>query len=155
MWYCSVLADRLYPGMIPDYDVFMLVAVPALALSAALVCRSLHPTAAKMTASEGLLPDWIIYHEFVETSKPFLRNVCAVEAEWVAPIVRKLQESDARALSKAGPAGGKGAAKAREVQADQGLANVKRADDGTLSAAKARAMARRAARPAVRGKKAS
>jgi ATP-dependent RNA helicase DHX8/PRP22 len=123
-------------------------------------CRSIHPTAAKMTSSEGLLPDWIIYHEFVETSKPFLRNVCAVEPDWVAPIIHKLQESDARALSKAGPSGtarSKTAAQpASELGAKgQGSANVSRADVSTLSEAKARAIARRAARPVAKGKKAA
>lgn len=36
----------------------------------------LHPASAKISVDEdGLLPEWIIYHEHVVTSRPFLRKV--------------------------------------------------------------------------------
>ncbi len=36
----------------------------------------LHPSSANLATDEdGLLPEWVIYHEFVATSRPFLRQV--------------------------------------------------------------------------------
>jgi hypothetical protein len=38
----------------------------------------LHPASAQLQADEdGLLPEWLLYHEFVATSRPFLRQVGA------------------------------------------------------------------------------
>jgi len=36
----------------------------------------IHPTSSTLRADEeGLLPEWLVYHEFVATSRPFLRQV--------------------------------------------------------------------------------
>jgi ATP-dependent RNA helicase DHX8/PRP22 len=39
----------------------------------------LHPSSAHLDPDEdGLLPEWLVYHEFVATSRPFLRQVGAL-----------------------------------------------------------------------------
>jgi hypothetical protein len=37
----------------------------------------IHPGSSQLAADgDGLLPEWLIYNEFVATSRPFLRQVC-------------------------------------------------------------------------------
>lgn len=44
-----------------------------------------HPTVARSLADEdGLLPKWILFHELITTSRPFLRHVCRIEPEWIS-----------------------------------------------------------------------
>lgn len=48
------------------------------AVSAALLVLALqvHPGSSQLSSDDdGLLPEWLIYHEFVATSRPFLRQV--------------------------------------------------------------------------------
>ncbi|GMH34180.1 hypothetical protein BSKO_02014 [Bryopsis sp. KO-2023] len=60
----------------------------------------LHPTSAKIAADdEGLLPEWIIYHEHVGTSRSFLRKVCPVEGEWVRDLLPRIRDVDVKRLS--------------------------------------------------------
>ena len=117
----------------------------------------MHPTASKMVLQDGLLPPWIIYHEFVETSKPFLRHVCAIEADWVVPTLKKLQESDAQALSKATSNPSRRlhdptpiSDSARQTSTSD---EPQRAGDLTIAAAKARALVRRQAAASKIGNK--
>lgn len=61
-----------------------------------------HPTSALMTRDEEeaqTLPDYVVYHELISTSRPYLRNVCAVEMSWVLPILRKLEKLNVNKLS--------------------------------------------------------
>jgi ATP-dependent RNA helicase DHX8/PRP22 len=39
-----------------------------------------------------------LYHELINTSRPFMRNVCAVEMAWVSPILKKLEKLDINRL---------------------------------------------------------
>lgn len=44
-----------------------------------------HPTMARQLAdADGLLPEWILFHELITTSRPFLRHVCRIEPEWIS-----------------------------------------------------------------------
>jgi ATP-dependent RNA helicase DHX8/PRP22 len=44
-----------------------------------------HPSMARQLADkDGLLPEWIVYHELITTSRPFLRHVCKIEPEWIS-----------------------------------------------------------------------
>ena len=112
-----------------------------------------HPSSARPLANEitGLLPEWIVYHELVATTRVFLRNVCAVEAPWVAPVTERLREVDLKRLS-----GGRVATrKAREEEARRERAKeaerqriesgARRNDDKTVNDARARYLARKAA----------
>jgi hypothetical protein len=46
-------------------------------------CLQVHPGSSQLAADEdGLLPEWLIYHEFVATSRPFLRQVRRPEEEY-------------------------------------------------------------------------
>eukprot|EP00873_Tetraselmis_striata_P022185 jgi/Tetstr1/442449/TSEL_003195.t1 len=50
----------------------------------------LHPSSSFLGMDEdGMLPEWIVYHEFIATSKPFLSKVCPVEARWTERIIPK------------------------------------------------------------------
>ena len=61
----------------------------------------MHPSSAKALVDEdGLLPDWIVYHEMVMTSRPFLRHVCKVEYEWIEDALPRLENPiDVKKLS--------------------------------------------------------
>jgi len=51
-----------------------------------------HPSSARALADEdGLLPDWIIYHELMMTSRPFLKHVCRIEYEWIENELPRLE----------------------------------------------------------------
>lgn len=58
-----------------------------------------HPSSVLRTDEEGMLPNYVVYHELISTSRPFMRNVCAVEMEWVMPILKKLEKLNINKLS--------------------------------------------------------
>ncbi|KAK3032066.1 hypothetical protein RJ639_036280 [Escallonia herrerae] len=58
-----------------------------------------HPSSVLRADDDGILPNYVIYHELIATSRPFMRNVCEVEMAWVTPILKKLQKLDIRKLS--------------------------------------------------------
>ena len=57
-----------------------------------------HPSSVLETNEEGQLPDYVVYHELINTSRPFMRNVCAVEMPWVMPILKKIEKMDVNKL---------------------------------------------------------
>ncbi|KAK8937730.1 putative pre-mRNA-splicing factor ATP-dependent RNA helicase [Platanthera guangdongensis] len=58
-----------------------------------------HPSSALETNEDGRLSDYVVYHELISTSRPFMRNVCAVDMAWVMPIMKKLEKMDVYKLS--------------------------------------------------------
>ncbi|KAJ6771504.1 ATP-DEPENDENT RNA HELICASE [Salix koriyanagi] len=58
-----------------------------------------HPSSTLKTDEDGMFPNYIVYHELIATSRPFMRNVCAVEMAWVSPILKKLEKLDIDKLS--------------------------------------------------------
>ncbi|KAF9599639.1 hypothetical protein IFM89_001585 [Coptis chinensis] len=58
-----------------------------------------HPLSVLKTDEEGMLPNYVVYHELIATSRPFLRNVCVMEMSWVMPILKKLEKLDINKLS--------------------------------------------------------
>ncbi|KAF5197860.1 Atp-dependent rna helicase dhx8 [Thalictrum thalictroides] len=61
-----------------------------------------HPLSVLKIDEDGLLPNYVVYHELIATSRPFLRNVCVVEMSWVMPILKKLENLDINKLSSGG-----------------------------------------------------
>ncbi|KAL2632504.1 hypothetical protein R1flu_003983 [Riccia fluitans] len=60
----------------------------------------IHPSSCSLEADEeGLLPEWVLYHELISTTHPFIRHVCAVEGSWVEPFLTKIDNIDIRSLS--------------------------------------------------------
>ena len=57
-----------------------------------------HPSSVLESDENGCLPDYVVYHELINVSRPFMRNVCAVEMPWVMPILRKLEKMDVNKL---------------------------------------------------------
>ncbi|GFP88362.1 ATP-dependent RNA helicase dhx8 [Phtheirospermum japonicum] len=49
-----------------------------------------HPSSVLKADEDGMLPNYAIYHELIATTRPYMRNVCAVEMHWVRPILAKL-----------------------------------------------------------------
>ncbi|KAG2499040.1 hypothetical protein HYH03_003225 [Edaphochlamys debaryana] len=122
----------------------------------------LHPSCCPLREDgDGLLPEFLIYHELVQTSRPFLRQVCATRAEWVGAVLPKLMSADVRRLG-GGPA--RAAAAAAAAAADAGAAEakaaaagptgpeVRRNDGQSVDAARARYLARKAQQPAAPAK---
>ncbi|KAK2634797.1 hypothetical protein Ddye_029589 [Dipteronia dyeriana] len=58
-----------------------------------------YPSSVLKADEEGTLPDYVVYHELIATSRPYMRNVCAVEMAWVTPILEKLEKLDTNKLS--------------------------------------------------------
>lgn len=58
-----------------------------------------HPSSILRTDEEGLLPNYVVYHELIATSRPFMRSVCAIEMQWVTPILKKLEKINITKLS--------------------------------------------------------
>ncbi|KAL3149932.1 hypothetical protein ABBQ38_013295 [Trebouxia sp. C0009 RCD-2024] len=114
----------------------------------------LHPSTARITADEdGLLPEWVIYHELISTAKVFLSRVCPVDDDWVAMILPKLRNVDVKRLSGGSTAAAAAAvatahqdAPAADVVAVAVQSGIARKDQITVDAARARYMNRKAAR---------
>ncbi|KAI3895007.1 hypothetical protein MKW92_036794, partial [Papaver armeniacum] len=58
-----------------------------------------HPSSVLKAEEDGMLPNYVVYHELIATSRPFMRSVCAVEVSWVEPILQKLKKVDVNKLS--------------------------------------------------------
>ncbi|XVF85212.1 hypothetical protein PTKIN_Ptkin17bG0099900 [Pterospermum kingtungense] len=61
-----------------------------------------HPSSVLRPDDDGLYPNYVVYHELIATSRPYMRNVCAVERQWVIPILEKLEKLDVSKLSGGG-----------------------------------------------------
>ncbi|XP_047957914.1 probable pre-mRNA-splicing factor ATP-dependent RNA helicase DEAH4 [Salvia hispanica] len=88
-----------------------------------------HPSSVLRTDEEGMFPNYVIYHELIATTRPYMRNVCAVEMPWVRPVFAKLQNLNVSKLS-----GGANQSHEEEVQPEN--ADVQK-DDGGGNAAPA------------------
>ncbi|KVH97856.1 AAA+ ATPase domain-containing protein [Cynara cardunculus var. scolymus] len=58
-----------------------------------------HPSSVLRTDDDGMLPNYVVYHELISTSRPYMRNVCEVEMQWVTPILHKLEKLNVSKLS--------------------------------------------------------
>lgn len=58
-----------------------------------------HPSSVLRADEDGMLPNYVLYHELVVTTRPYMRNVCAVEMSWVMPILKKLENLNINKLS--------------------------------------------------------
>lgn len=62
------------------------------------VSSQVHPSSVLEADEDGRLPDYVVYHELISTSRPFMRNVCAVEISWIQTILQKLEKMDIHKL---------------------------------------------------------
>ncbi|KAJ7942323.1 putative ATP-dependent RNA helicase [Quillaja saponaria] len=58
-----------------------------------------HPSSMLKPDEEGKFPDYLVYHELIATSRPYMRNVCAVDMKWAMPIMNKVKTLDINKLS--------------------------------------------------------
>uniref|UniRef100_A0ACD6A2Q5 Uncharacterized protein n=1 Tax=Avena sativa TaxID=4498 RepID=A0ACD6A2Q5_AVESA len=58
-----------------------------------------HPSSVLEGDEYGKLPVYVVYHELINTTRPFMRNVCGVEQNWVKPILKKLDKLNINKLS--------------------------------------------------------
>lgn len=58
----------------------------------------MHPSSVLRTDDQGMYPDSVVYHEMISTSRPYMRNVCAVEMGWVTPMREKLKKMNINKL---------------------------------------------------------
>lgn len=47
---------------------------------------------------DGKFADYVVYHELITTSRPYMRNVCAVQVDWVMPILNKVKNLNVNKL---------------------------------------------------------
>nr|XP_009390104.1 PREDICTED: probable pre-mRNA-splicing factor ATP-dependent RNA helicase DEAH4 [Musa acuminata subsp. malaccensis] len=109
-----------------------------------------HPSSVLEADEDGQLPDYVVYHELINTSRPFMRNVCAVEISWVQPISKKLEKMNIDKLS-----GGSGASENNETIENKTINSPLQAVDASgppgsmdskIQAARERYLARKANR---------
>ncbi|GLT86622.1 hypothetical protein SLE2022_047510 [Rubroshorea leprosula] len=102
-----------------------------------------HPSSVLRPDEEGLLPNYVVYHELIATSRPYMRNVCAVEMRWVVPILKKLENINVNKLS-----GGSSAVDRTEKNSSdlpkKDIAAVPDDRDSKIQAARERFLARKA-----------
>lgn len=110
----------------------------------------IHPCSSGLSVDEdGLLPEWIIYHELLSTSKIVLKSVCPVEREWLEDTLYRFQTVDLQRLS--GVMVDSGAHKRKNQKSPETLVSntvikhsgERRNDDEAIAAAKARYLARK------------
>eukprot|EP00262_Sarcandra_glabra_P021476 TRINITY_DN9128_c0_g2_i1.p1 TRINITY_DN9128_c0_g2~~TRINITY_DN9128_c0_g2_i1.p1 ORF type:complete len:506 (+),score=100.44 TRINITY_DN9128_c0_g2_i1:147-1520(+) len=82
-----------------------------------------HPSSVLQMDEDGCLPNYVVYHELIATSRPFMRNVCVVEMPWVLPVLKKLEKLDINKLS-----GSCGSSKEQESKMGESLDLKKQAD---------------------------
>lgn len=58
-----------------------------------------HPSSVMKPDEEGKFADYVVYHELITTSRPYMRNVCAVQVDWVMPILNKVKNLNVNKLS--------------------------------------------------------
>lgn len=115
----------------------------------------MHPSCARLGADEdGLLPEWVVYHELIATGHTFLSKVCAVEGAWVAALLPRLTGVDVARLSGGASTAAAVAAAVGGEHAASGGASGKpgpvplsrRNSDADVSDARARFLARKSQR---------
>jgi len=106
----------------------------------------IHPNAARLATDEdGLLPEWIVYHELISTGRTFLDGVCPVEGRWVAEkVLPKLQGVDINRLGGGGEESREGDG-GESTEKKEAEATKTRNDSAAIDAARARFLARKAA----------
>ena len=57
-----------------------------------------HPSSVLEGDEYGRFPMYVVYHELISTTYPYMRNICAVDQAWVVPILKKLQKLDVNRL---------------------------------------------------------
>ncbi|RAL39995.1 hypothetical protein DM860_008135 [Cuscuta australis] len=58
-----------------------------------------HPSSVMKGDDDGMLPNYVVYHELISTTRPYMRNVCAVEMPWVVPVLERLEKLNVKKLS--------------------------------------------------------
>lgn len=58
-----------------------------------------HPSSVLRADEDGMFPNYVVYHELIATTRPYMRNVCAVEMHWVRPVLAKLDNLNVSKLS--------------------------------------------------------
>ncbi|KAJ4710886.1 putative ATP-dependent RNA helicase [Melia azedarach] len=103
-----------------------------------------HPSSVLKTDEEGLLPNYVVYHELIATSRPYMRNVCAVEMPWVMPVLKKLEKIDIDKLSGgSGHSEGVSEKKLAEPGKEVNAAGVPNDHESRIQAARERFLARK------------
>ncbi|KAJ4795519.1 RNA helicase family protein [Rhynchospora pubera] len=103
-----------------------------------------HPSSVLEEDEAGQLPDYVVYHELINTSRPFMRNVCAVEMAWVSPILKKLEKLDIDKLSGGSGIGTKSKVPLTEAGKPKGEMDATKPDmDNKIQTARERYLARK------------
>ena len=114
----------------------------------------LHPSCSKLKVDEdGLLPEWIVYHEIIQTSRPFLTKVCPVSGHLVEGVLEKLRSVDVHRLSGGrfgrdvpSPPAAATSQDASESGSAAAAQHKRRHDEASLHAARERFLKRKAKR---------
>jgi ATP-dependent RNA helicase DHX8/PRP22 len=99
-----------------------------------------------MRLVDGLLPEWLVYHELAETGRATLRKVCAIERVWIEGTLTRLRTLDTGKLSGGRTVSSHADDESKgDIQHAATAAKRSASSEADIGAAKARALARRAA----------
>lgn len=60
----------------------------------------IHPCSARLQIDkDGLLPEWLIYHDLIQTSSVFLKTVTPVSSKWLPEVLDRIQTVDIQRLA--------------------------------------------------------
>ncbi|KAK4790187.1 hypothetical protein SAY86_017491 [Trapa natans] len=114
-----------------------------------------HPSSMLRTDDDGMFPDFVVYHELISTSRPYMRNVCAIKVSWVIPIMKKLENLNVNRLSGGSDQVTDGEQrKSSSLLQQKNLAIEQDDRESKIQAARERFLARKAEREQSLGRKA-
>ncbi|PKI77023.1 hypothetical protein CRG98_002526 [Punica granatum] len=103
-----------------------------------------HPSSVLGTDDQGMFPEFVVYHELISTSRPYMRNVCAIEGSWVMPIMKKLGNLNVSKLSGGSGRIADGEEKASDLLEQKNAGTIQNDQESRIQAARERFLARKA-----------
>ncbi|KAJ7514129.1 hypothetical protein O6H91_23G029200 [Diphasiastrum complanatum] len=94
----------------------------------------IHPSVCPLEVdADGLLPEWVLYHELIATSRPYIRKVCVVDGNWIKSVLVELETIDIYRLSGKGSNQGSDQVSSLQCRANLETANCTQSEEGSLS----------------------
>lgn len=103
-----------------------------------------HPSSVLEGDEYGKFPVYVVYHELISTTRPYMRNICAVDQAWVEPILKKLEKLDINRLSGGSALKDSEPLEDKQVNMPKKAVDVKQSEvDSKIQAARERYLARK------------
>jgi ATP-dependent RNA helicase DHX8/PRP22 len=113
-------------------------------------------------ARKDKLPEWLIFDEIVQTSKPYMRRVCQIEYEWIKSLLPKLNAINIKKLTgyssqeimeNVSPSSEKEATSNSDEQQQENSSKKRKSESRDLDSARERYLARKNERQTTKKQK--